>query len=174
VTDPVTVFVHFSTSLKISRTDVEKYITILERTFIVKRIYPFHQNYKKEIIKTPKIYFMDLGLRNYVINSFNDLPLRSDQGDLLENLFLLELLQNDPYSLNRINYWRTTNQTEIDFIVSRGNSVNAIEVKWGKSAIPKTFRTIRKYYPEIETRLVSKKDFLESDNPFAATDLNYF
>lgn len=162
-----------SNSLKISRKEVERYITILERTFIVRRIYPFHRNYKKEITKTPKIYFMDLGLRNYVINSFNDLPLRSDQGDLFENFFLLELLQNDPYSLNRINFWRTTNQTEIDFIVSRGDSVKAVEVKWRKGAIPKSFKTIRRYYPEVETRLVSKNDFLESDDPLAATGLNF-
>lgn len=162
-----------SRSLKISRKEVEKYITILEKTFIVKRIYPFHQNYKKEITKTPKIYFMDLGLRNFVINSFNDLPRRNDQGDLFENLFLLELLQNDPYSLNRINYWRTTNQTEIDFIVSRGDSVSAIEVKWGKGAIPKSFKTLRKYYPDIKTRLATKDDCLESEKPFAAIDKNF-
>ena len=88
---------------------------------------------------------MDLGLRNYVINNFNAPSLRGDLGDLFENLFLLELLHNDPYSLNKVNYWRTTNQTEIDFIVRRGDSIHAIEVKWGKSAIPKSFKTIRKY-----------------------------
>ena len=160
-----------SKSLRIPRNKVERYLSILEKTFIIKRIYPFYKNYKKEITKTPKIYFMDLGLRNYVVNNFNDLPLRNDPGDLFENFCLLELLQNDPYLLNKINYWRTTNQTEIDFIVSRGDSISAIEVKWSQTALPKSFKTMHKYYPEIETRLVSKNDFIESDNPFVETAL---
>ncbi|MCD4755242.1 MAG: AAA family ATPase [Deltaproteobacteria bacterium] len=71
-----------SKSLRISRNQTEKYISILENTFIIKRIYPYHKNYKKEITKTPKTYFMDLGLRNFVINNFNSLALRNDQGDL--------------------------------------------------------------------------------------------
>jgi len=154
-------------SLKISRNEAEKYIFILENTFIIKRISPFHKNYKKEITKTPKIYFRDLGLRNFVINNFNDLNLRNNAGDLFENFCFLELLNIDPYSLNTINYWRTANQTEIDFFVTRGDSINAIEVKWEKTAIPKNFKTIRKYYPDIKARVISKKDFLESNLPFA-------
>ncbi len=160
-------------ALKIPRIEVQKYISILENTFVVKRIYPFHKNYKKEITKTPKIYFMDLGLRNYVINNFNELPLRNDQGYLFENFCLLEFLANDYYSLNRINYWRTTNQTEIDFFVTKGNSINAFEVKWEKTAVPKSFKTIRKYYPEIETSVVSKDRFLQSKNPFIEKDPAY-
>jgi|LGOV01.1.fsa_nt_gb predicted AAA+ superfamily ATPase len=154
-----------SKTLKISRKEVEKYLSVLEKTFIIKRVYPFHKNYKKEITKTPKIYFMDLGLRNYVINNFNDLPLRKDQGDLFENFCLLEFVMSDPYSLNRINFWRTTNQTEVDFFITKGDSIKAIETKWKKTAIPKSFRTIQKYYPEIETKVVSKNVFLESDTP---------
>ena len=156
-----------SKSLRITRSRVEKYISILEKTFIIKRIYPFHKNYKKEVTKTPKIYFMDLGLRSFVLSNFNDLSLRNDLGELFENFCLLELLQIDPYSLNKINYWRTTNQTEIDFIVTKGNAINAIEVKWEKSAMPKNFKTIRKHYPETDTRLLVKSDFLGLNNPVA-------
>ena len=47
----------------------------------------------------------------------------------------------------------------------KGNAINAIEVKWDKSAIPKNFKTIRKHYPEIDTRLLVKSDFLGPDNP---------
>ncbi len=157
---------NLSNALRISRNEAEKYLSVLEDTFVIKRIYPFYRNYKKEITKTPKIYFMDLGLRNYVINNFNGLPLRGDAGDLFENFCLLELLNSDPYALNRINYWRTTNQTEIDFIVTRGNSTAAIEVKWERATTPRSFKTIRKYYPEIGTRVVSRRDFLQSDHPF--------
>jgi uncharacterized protein len=151
---------NLATSLKISRNETEKYISILEQTFIIKRIHPFYKNYKKEITKTPKVYFMDMGLRNYAVNNYNDLDMRNDQGNLFENFFLLEMLCNDPLSQNKINFWRTTNQTEIDFIVTKENAIEAIEVKWEKETIPKSFQTLAKYYPEISTKVVTKKYFL--------------
>jgi len=151
---------NLATSLKITRKETEKYISILEQTFIIKRIYPFYRNYKKEITKTPKIYFMDLGLRNYAANNYNDIDHRNDQGYLFENFFLLELLYKDHLSQSKINFWRTTNQTEIDFIVTGENAVEAIEVKWEKETIPKSFQTIVKYYPEISPKIVTKKYFL--------------
>jgi len=148
-----------SNSLGIPRQDVKRYINILESTFICKRIYPFHKNYRKEITKTPKLYFLDMGLRNFILNNFNDLELRNDTGSLFENLFLTELLANDHYMLNKINFWRTTNQTEIDFIVRGETVTEAIEVKWKGRTIPKTFATIKTLYPEIQTRLVTREDF---------------
>lgn len=148
-----------SKSLKIPRKETERYIDILENTFIIKRVFPFYKNYKKEITKTPKIYFMDVGLRNFVINNFNELALRNDQGDLFENFYFLELLKNDHYLLDRVNYWRTTNQTEIDFIITKENHIEAVEVKWEKESTPKSFETIKKYYPEIETKVVAKRQF---------------
>jgi hypothetical protein len=102
---------------------------------------------------------MDMGLRNYAVNNYNDLDMRNDQGNLFENFFLLEMLCNDPLSQNKINFWRTTNQTEIDFIVTKENAIEAIEVKWEKETIPKSFQTLAKYYPEISTKVVTKKYF---------------
>jgi predicted AAA+ superfamily ATPase len=147
-------------SLRISRKEVDEYITILEKTFIIKRIYPFYKNYKKEITKTPKIYFMDLGLRNFIINNFNDLSLRNDKGELFENFVLLEMLKSDHYSLNKVNFWRTTNQTEIDFIAAKESGTEAIEVKWDKMKPPKSFQTIKQYYPDMVTKVISREHFL--------------
>jgi len=148
-----------SNSLGIPRQDVKKYINILESTFICKRIYPFHKNYKKEIIKTPKLYFLDTGLRNFILDNFNNPDIRNDTGTLFENFVLAELLANDHYMLKRINYWRTTNQTEIDFIVRSENQTEAIEVKWKGRTIPKAFKTLTTFYPDIKTRLVTSEDF---------------
>jgi predicted AAA+ superfamily ATPase len=147
-------------SLRISRKKVEEHLNILEKTFITRRIYPYYKSYRKEITRTPKIYFMDLGLRNFIINNFNDLSLRSDKGNLFENFVLLEMLKNDHYSFNKINFWRTTNQTEIDFIVTKNDGIEAVEVKWDKMKLPKSFQTIKKYYPEMGTRVISKNYFL--------------
>lgn len=150
---------NLSKNLRISRKETEKYINILEQTFIIKRIYPFFKNYKKEITKTPKIFFLDSGLRNYILNSFNALELRNDHGSMFEGFFLHELLTDDHFSQNRINFWRTTNQTEIDFIHSTETETTAIEVKWDKETEPKSFQTIKKYYPEMNTRVVTRKNF---------------
>ncbi len=149
-------------SLRIKRTEVENYLQVLENTFIIKRVYPFYKNYKKEITKTPKIYFLDLGLRNFAMNNFSEPDKRTDTGVLFENFYYLELLKTDMYGLNKINYWRTTNQTEIDFILTTETKQEAIEVKWRQSAPPKSFATIRKYYPEIKTRVVTKQDYFYS------------
>ena len=151
---------NLSKAARMPRKETERYITILESTFIIKRLNPFHRNYKKEITKTPKIFFLDLGLRNYAINNFNQLPLRNDHGELFENFFFLELLHKDYHGLTRMHFWRTTNQTEIDFILSNEKGTEAIEVKWQKETLPKSFKTLQKYYPEIQTTLVTKKTFL--------------
>jgi hypothetical protein len=144
---------------RLPRTVVENYLTILDHTFVIKLIFPFFRNYAKEITKTPKVYFLDLGLRNFVISRFAELDFRNDTGKLLENFYLLELLNQDPHGLQKINFWRTTNQTEIDFIVSREGKQEAIEVKWESAAKPKSFATIKKYYPDMETRLVNRSGF---------------
>jgi uncharacterized protein len=149
-----------SNSIGHSRTEIEKYIDILEQTFICKRIYPFYKNYHKEITKTPKLYFLDLGLRNFIINNFNDLDMRDDGGKLFENFFFIELLANNHHALNKINFWRTTNQTEIDFIVQNDNIYEAIEIKWNNKSQTKSFQSFNLNYPEIKTKVVTTNDYL--------------
>lgn len=146
-------------SARITRVEAEHFLAVLEQTFVIKRISPFFENYAKEITKTPKLYFMDLGLRNYALNSFGDLALRTDRGKLFENFYFLELLKADIYGVNKINFWRTTNQTEIDFIVTSESGREAIEVKWDSAANPKSFATINRYYPQMATKVVNKALF---------------
>lgn len=148
-----------SKSLAINRNEIERYLNILEYTFVCSKIYPFYRNYSKEITKTPKIYFLDSGLRNYILNQFQPLALRQDVGKLFENFYYTELLANDFFNFNKVNFWRTTNQTEIDFIVQNENGIEAIEIKWEKEQAPKSFQTIREYYPEIQTKVITHKEF---------------
>ncbi len=146
--------------LSTPRNKIEEFLNILEYTFICKRIQPFHKNYNKEIRKTPKLYFLDMGLRNFILNNFNSLDLRTDVGSLFENFVFNELLANDNYSMKKINFWRTTNKTEIDFIVQQQGQIKAIEVKWNSNRKPKSFQTIETLYPEIETMLITKENYL--------------
>lgn len=148
--------------VKISRKQIEHYIHVLEATFIVKRLFPFYKSHKKEITKTPKLYFLDTGLCNYALNNFNQIELRNDLGSLFENFYYLELIKNDFYGMKKMNFWRTTNQTEIDFIVQSENLLEAIEVKWMQKSLPKSFKSIQKIYPHISTKLVTSEDFTDT------------
>lgn len=148
-----------SNSLALNRNEIDRYLNILEHTFICSKIYPYYRNYSKEITKTPKLYFLDSGLRNYILNQFQPFKQRQDIGKLFENFYYTELRANDFYNFNKVNFWRTTNQTEIDFIVQTENGVEAIEIKWEKEQTPKSFQTIREYYPEVQTRVVTHKEF---------------
>lgn len=148
--------------LAINRQEIERYLNILEYTFICVRVYPFYKNYSKEITKTPKIYFLDSGLRNYILNQFQPILQRQDVGKLFENFYFTERISNDLYSFDKINFWRTTNQTEIDFIVQNETGMEAIEIKWEKTSAPKSFQTLQQYYPGITVKVVTQKDFTEN------------
>ncbi|MBI4234676.1 ATP-binding protein [Candidatus Peregrinibacteria bacterium] len=148
---------HLSKTLRVSAQKIADYLDILEGTFIIKRLYPFFKNYKKEISKTPKVYFMDLGLRNLLLANWQQLALRSDQGALFENMVFLELYNQDVYKLKHYHFWRTTNQTEIDFIVEEGTSIKAIEAKYSNSKNPKAFTTFKEYYPKAVMGLITSE-----------------
>jgi predicted AAA+ superfamily ATPase len=151
-----------SKTFGILRHTVEEYLNVIEQTFICKRIYPFHKNYSKEITKTPKLYFLDLGLRNFILNNFNDLNLRTDKGSLFENFYLTEILSKDHYMMDKVNFWRTTNKTEIDFKIQDESGLKAIEVKWADPKRPRSFDTIEFLYPGIRASVITSANFLSN------------
>lgn len=149
-----------SNELSASRSEIEKYIDILENTYICKRIYPFSQNKGKEIVKTPKLYFMDIGLRNFILNNFQPADLRNDIGKLFENFVFTEILAADHYGMNKLNFWRTTNQSEIDFIIQSDTETLACEVKWNTNRAIRVFESFGQRYPEIRTKIITKTDYI--------------
>ncbi len=103
--------------------EVEKLLNILEQTYVLSLVRPYHKNLVTELRKNPKIYFMDTGLRNYLVSDMNSLGKRQDAGILAENFVLNELRQKV-----KLNYWRTTSKTEVDFVTNRTDPI-PIEVK---------------------------------------------
>lgn len=104
---------------------VIKHLNILEKTFVIKRVLPFYTNKRLEIAKTPKIYFLDNGLKNTVISNFDSLEDRVDRGSLNKNFVASELVKNE----HNLNYWRTKSNAEVDFIIEENRRNIAIEVK---------------------------------------------
>ncbi|MFB6158096.1 MAG: ATP-binding protein [Candidatus Nanohalobium sp.] len=108
-------------------------LNVLEHTFVLEQVRPFYTNKQKEITKQPKIYFYDNGFRNTLINNFNKLELRKDQGELNENFFFTQ-------ARTELKYWRTKSRAEVDFI-KESSDINAYEIK----TTPKTTRSMRSF-----------------------------
>ena len=116
----------------ISRETVERYLDLLERSFIVFRLRALSRNSRKEIAKSRKIYFYDLGIRNALIKNFNELPSRADVGALWENFCMVERLKANHYFGRPVNswFWRTYDQKELDLVEESGGKFSAFEFKW--------------------------------------------
>jgi predicted AAA+ superfamily ATPase len=143
-----------ATRLGVSSLTVQKYIDLLEQSFIVFRLYSFSRNIRKELTKAVKIYFYDTGIRNAVINNFNSLSLRNDAGALWENFCIAERVKANSYSRRGVNayFWRTYDQKEIDYIEEVSGKITGYEIKYshgGKRKIPKIFAET--YGAEVKT-----------------------
>lgn len=130
--------------LEIDKATVSKYMDLLEKTFIIFRLNSFSANQRNEIRNTRKVYFIDNGIRNMIINNLNPLDLRNDKGALWENFLISERMkmQAAHQIYTRQYFWRTVQKQEIDLIEESGGEISAFEFKWnhrGKWKLPKTF-----------------------------------
>lgn len=138
-------------TLGVSKTAIDNYLYVMSKSFHIQLIRPFFQNIRKELTKMPKVYFSDLGLRNFFVNNFDGMEARNDKGALLENGFFRQLLEN--YEIDDINFWRTTSQNEVDFVT--GGKM-AFEVKTGLLKGQKSkYKIFVKAYPEIPLSFVT-------------------
>ncbi len=140
---------------------VEKYIDLLEKTFVIFRLPSYSRNVRTEIRKGRKVYFYDNGIRNAVIANYAQASQRTDLGALWENFLISERMKYLAYSkvLASQFFWRTTQQQEIDYIEERDGKLFAWEFKWNANAkvrIPKTFT---RAYPDVEVAHITPKDY---------------
>jgi len=134
-------------------------ISILSETYIISLIQPFYRNPITELRKVPKVYFFDLGLRNYIVDNFNPLEKRTDSGALVENLVFLSLKNRFPEAA--INYWRTIAKAEVDFVLRIRDDTVPIEVKYQGFKEPKVSRSLLNFIKSYETEraVVVTRDF---------------
>jgi len=137
-----------SSTLRIKNETVENYISLLQRCFHVVLVRPFYRNLRKELTKMPKVYMLDVGLRNCLLNNFQPLALRPDKGDIWENVYFR--LLSDRYNMDDIYFWRTADQNEVDFVLPYTEQPFAVEVKYNETAIkPFKYKKFEKNYPDI-------------------------
>ncbi len=156
-------FNELGNTVGIDKETAEKYIDLLEKSFVIFKLNSFSRNMRREIKKGKKIYFWDNGVRNAIINNFNSLPLRGDIGALWENFILSERMKFLHY--NRINshsyFWRTTTGMELDWLEERAGVIHAFEAKWNpnrRASLPSGFL---KNYPDTVYQTVSPDNYMD-------------
>ena len=145
---------------------VSKYIDILEKAFIVFRLGSYSRNLRNELKKSQKVFFYDIGIRNYVVGDWRTPTQRGsgEVGHLWENYFIAErrkrIIAKEPET--RMFFWRTAQRQEVDLIEESAGHLKACEVKWShgktKGAISRTFK---RGYPEAECFAVSSQNYAE-------------
>jgi len=151
-----------SNLLGVTKQTVANYIQLLEKAFVIFRLTPYSRNLRNELTKLRKIYFLDTGIRNALINNFNALRLRQDVGQLWENFMISERLKWNANNMISVNtyFWRTHQQQEIDFIEEKDGRLAGFEFKWrgGKARVPKIFLET---YSESTVNVVHTENFWE-------------
>jgi len=117
--------------VKLNRKTAGNYLEILKDTFIIHILSAFYSNKLKELKKMPKVYFEDTGIRNALVKNFNELDLRSDRGQLLENAVFSSLNKRKSVIQN-LYFWRTQDKKEVDFVFEEADRILPIEVKYSK------------------------------------------
>jgi predicted AAA+ superfamily ATPase len=149
-------------SLNLSKQTIARYLDLLEKAFIIKKISGFSRNLRKEVTKTSRYYFLDNGIRNALINNFNAIVERSDIGMLWENFMVSERLKTQQYkSIFSNNYfWRTYDQHEVDLVEEREGKLFGYEFKWGTKKQSKSAEWLSAYQ-NSSFEIINPKNFLE-------------
>jgi len=154
-------------AIKISSVTLSKYLMLLKETYIVDELAPFFTNKNREISKSKKIFYKDLGVRNLQLRNFNELSIRTDVGALYEN-YIFNLLEHQKSVVKQNFFYRTQSKSEIDFIINTEEKYSLIEVKSGSfSNVPKAMFEFEKKYDgklNVEEKIVINRSNLEYKN----------
>lgn len=152
-----------ATQVKLDTKTVERYLDLLEKSFVIYSVGGFSRNLRKEITAKSKYYFYDNGVRNGIILNYNILDLRDDIGKLFENFIVTERIKRNHYNREFVNYyfWRTYDKQEIDLIEEREGKIFSYEIKFDPIKKIKPPKVFTETYPESTFKLISKDNYLE-------------
>jgi predicted AAA+ superfamily ATPase len=151
----------FATDCKVSSPTISNFLHVLEETFVIDVLRPYHKRKNSEIVSAPKVYAFDTGLACYLKGWSS---LRSEDLGILWEHFVLNELKAQLQNNADILYWRNKKKQEVDFIIKkkRSQTVIAIETKWqAKNFNPDNLQAFRELHPEGENFLIAN-DIQES------------
>lgn len=154
-------FNELSKLLGLNSQTVQRYIDLLEKSYIVFHLRSFSRNLRNELKKSRKIYFYDNGVRNAILGDFKPLQLRQDAGALWENYLVSERLKHNSYSLfyGKSYFWRTQQQQEVDYIEDIDGVFHTYEFKWSTTKQLKLTETFARNYPEHTFMVVNPENY---------------
>ncbi len=150
-----------SRSLGVDVKTVQRYIDLLEKSFVLYRLGGFSRNLRKEVTQKAKYFFLDNGIRNAIIAQFNPLDQRDDVGQLWENFMTLERIKYLTYASEVANlyFWRTYSQQEIDLVEERGKQLDGYEFKWSPKKAVKAPQEWINNYPGASFTVVTRENY---------------
>ncbi|MFZ5822345.1 MAG: ATP-binding protein [Chloroflexota bacterium] len=142
----LTNFSEIANTLNLNVATLNHYLWYMEKTFVLHRVTPYFRNVRKELTKTPVFYFYDLGMRNYALGSFGEMPVSpSESGFLFQNFVYLLLRDKVADTSHRIHHWRTSSKAEVDFVLDKNTEVVPVEVKYRKMDAPQIPRSYQNF-----------------------------
>jgi len=152
-----------ASQLKIDVKTVDRYLDLLEESFVIHRLTAFSRNLRKEISKKNKYYFLDNGIRNAVISQFNPMDLRNDAGQLWENFIVSERLKKRAYKkiYGSSCFWRTYDQKEIDLVEEREGVLSGYEIKYSTDKKPKPPKEWSSAYAAATYEIIDQDNYLK-------------
>lgn len=150
-------------SLDIDKNTVARYIDLLEKSFVIFSLGGFSRNLRKEVYKSRKYYFYDLGIRNVIISNLNSIDLRDDIGKIWENFLMIERVKRNEYTSVFPNYyfWRTYDGKEIDLIEEIGGRLDGYEFKWNRSKRSNNTKEFLDTYEKASLEIVVKENYFD-------------
>jgi len=148
--------------LGIDTKTVQRYLDLLEKTFVIFRLGAFSRNLRQEISNRAKYYFFDNGIRNALIAQFNDLDQRNDVGQLWENFIMIERIKRRAYAPIYANtyFWRTYDQQEIDLVEERDGGLFGYECKWSPRKAASAPKGWASAYPAAAFEVITPENYL--------------
>lgn len=140
---------------------IERYLDLLEKSFVIFKLGSFSKNLRNELKKSRKYYFYDLGIRNAVLNNFVRLEQRTDIGALWENFCIVEYMKTLEYAGQSSNlyFWRTYDGAEIDLIEEREGKLYTFEFKWNKKKNASPPKSFSDKYTVEEFTVINRRNF---------------
>lgn len=136
-------FSEMGSLIGVSYQTVKQWLSVLQTSFIIHLLRPYHQNYNKRIVKTPKLYFYDTGLACALLNlrSTEDINRHFAKGALFENFVINEVLKNHLHrNIHPSQYfWHASNSHEIDLLLHKGGRLLPVEIKSSRTLNPHFF-----------------------------------
>lgn len=134
-----------SSFVGVSLKTIKNYLWYAQKTFILRKITPYFTNMRKELSKSPVVYFYDIGLRNYALGFFGNLTLPSELGFVFQNFVLNILKEKFRFTAGELHFWRTKDKAEVDFIIKLGKNIIPVETKFKELRKPEIDRSLRNF-----------------------------